>query len=313
MTESPRNWQVERPDGTILGGLRWDVPQPRGLVYIAHGLAEHVARYDRFALALNQAGLAVAGHDHRGHKLSVTDPSMRGHFADRDGFRLMVEDLAAGMADWQDAHPDSPMVLFGHSMGSFMVQSMLTRGLGSYDMAILSGTAGPPPPLAAVGRLIARIQRAVKGARGTSRLIQSLAFEAHNKPYEPAPTKLEWLSRDRAEVDGYVADPWCGFDATIASWLSLFDGLPQLTSPAALKRLPGATPILLTSGENDPIGGNGDGVRKLSDLYQQNGVTDLTLTLYPDARHEILNETNRDQVMADIIGWIEARLKPSGA
>jgi alpha-beta hydrolase superfamily lysophospholipase len=299
---APTDWRVAGAGGRDLGGLRWDAPSPRAAVYIAHGLAEHVARYDRFAQALNDAGMAVAGHDHRGHRLSVESAAEPGHVADGGGFALMAADLKAGVEAWRNAHAGLPLVLFGHSMGSFLVQKLLTGGGGGIDMAILSGSNGPPAPLAAAGRLVARIERLRLGRRGRSGLLHRLAFDAFNRPFEPAPTKLEWLSRDRAEVDAYIADPFCGFTASTASWIALLD------RPEALRGLRADLPVLLAAGDRDPVGDMGRGVRRLHDLYRNAGVSDLTLTLYPGARHEILNETNRDAVAADIIGWIGARL-----
>ncbi|WP_417513701.1 alpha/beta fold hydrolase [Minwuia sp.] len=302
------DWQVEGAGGTILRGRRWDVEAPRGAVYLAHGLAEHIERYDRFARALNAAGLAVAGHDHRGHGRTAASENDLGHFADRDGFDLMAGDLAAGMRAWRTEQPDLPLILFGHSMGSFLVQQLMADAGAGFDMAILSGSNGPPPPLAAAGRLIARIERLRLGRRGRSNLIHALAFDANNKPFEPAPTKVEWLSRDRAEVDAYVADPLCGFVSTTASWIALLDALPGLTSAASVARIAFDLPVLLASGDRDPVGGMGDGVQRLHDIYAEHGVGDLTLRLYDGARHEILNETNRDDVTADICGWIDERL-----
>lgn len=302
------NWQVETADGLQLGGMRWDAPAPRGLVYIAHGLAEHIARYDRFAGALNDMGLSVAGHDHRGHKLSVASDDDLGHFADRNGFALMAGDVLAGVSAWRIANPGLPLILFGHSMGSFLVQRILPDAAGHFDLAILSGSNGPPPPLAAVGRLVARIEQLRLGKRGKSSVIHGLAFDANNKPFEPAPTKLEWLSRDRAEVDAYVADPFCGFVSSTASWVSLLDALSGLTDKARIARIPRDLPILLAAGDQDPVGERGKGVQRLNDIYAEAGIADLTLKLYAGARHEILNETNRDEVTADICQWISERL-----
>jgi alpha-beta hydrolase superfamily lysophospholipase len=301
-------WQVKAADGLSLGGMRWDVPEPRGLVYIAHGLAEHVARYDRFAAALNGLGLSVAGHDHRGHKLSVQSQADLGHFADRDGFALMAGDLLAGVSAWRTENPGLPLVLFGHSMGSFLVQRVLPDAAGHFELAILSGSNGPPPPLAAIGRLVARIERLRLGRRGRSNIIHGLAFDANNKPFEPAPTKLEWLSRDRAEVDAYVADPFCGFVSSTASWISLLDALSGLTDSERVSRIPRDLPILLACGDQDPVGDKGKGVSRLHDIYADAGIGDLALLKYAGARHEILNETNRDTVTGDICKWIGDRL-----
>lgn len=303
------DWQVEGAGGVRLGGLRWDIPEPRGLVYIAHGLAEHVGRYDRFARHLNGLGFAVAGHDHRGHMRSAATEAEAGHFADHDGFYLMADDLGRGLDAWRAAHPGQKLGLFAHSMGSFLAQMGLWRWPEKTDAVVLSGSNGPPPPMAALGRLIARLERLRLGRRGRSAVIHGLAFDANNKPFAAdGPTKLEWLSRDRAEVDAYVADPWCGFTATTASWISLLDALPKLTEKGNVGNIPTDLPVLLASGDRDPVGDMGKGVLRLHDIYRAHGMSDLELQLYPGARHEILNETNRDEVTADIGAWLSARL-----
>lgn len=303
------DWEFTSPEGGTLAGMRWDAPSPRGLVYIAHGLAEHIARYDAFATALNGIGLSVAGHDHRGHKLSVASDADLGHFADLSGFPLMARDLSAGIAAWRALHPDLPLVLFGHSMGSFLAQYLMGEGPEGVDLLIMSGSSGPQPKgLAAVGRLISRIERLRLGRRGRSKVIHGIAFDGNNKPFEPGPTKLEWLSRDRAAVDAYVADPYCGFVATTASWVSLLDELARLATPTQMRCVPTDIPVLILSGDRDPVGGMGAGVRRLHEIWQAHGVADLELKLYPDGRHEMLNETNRDEVVADICNWIGKRL-----
>ena len=307
-------WEVEGAGGVRLGGLRWDVEDPKALVYFAHGLAEHVERYDGFARYLNGLGFAVAGHDHRGHRRSVAGEADRGHFADRDGFALMAADLERGMAAWRAAYPGLKLGLFAHSMGSFLAQMGLWTWSEMPDAVVLSGSDGPPLPIAGLGRLVARIERLRLGGRGRSNVIHGLAFDAKNKPFAgDGPTKMEWLSRDRAAVDAYAADPWCGFVATTASWISLLDALPRLTQRDNVARIPTEMPVLLASGDRDPVGDMGKGVRRLHAIYDGQGVRDLELKLYPGARHEILNETNRDEVMADVGGWLTARLVTGGA
>ncbi|PJK29827.1 alpha/beta fold hydrolase [Minwuia thermotolerans] len=303
------DWQVTAADGVRLGGLRWDIPEPRGLVYIAHGLAEHVGRYDRFARRLNGLGFSVAGHDHRGHGRSVAGDAEPGHIADRDGFHLMADDLGRGMDAWRAEHDGLKLGLFAHSMGSFLAQMGMWRWPEKVDAVVLSGSNGPPPPIAGAGRLIARMERLRLGRRGRSLLIHGLAFDANNKAFAAdGPTKLEWLSRDRDEVDAYVADPRCGFIATTASWIALLDALPKLTAKGNVGRIPKNLPLLIASGDRDPIGDMGRGVRRLQAIYAGHGMSDVTLKLYEGGRHEMLNEINRDQVMADLGDWLAARL-----
>ncbi len=294
------DWSFQS-DGVTLHGMRWDTEQPVALVYLVHGLAEHVARYDRFALALNEAGFMVAGHDQRGHGRTAREGGVLGHFGDRDGWSALVGDAAAGVTAWRAERPDLPLILFGHSMGSFVVQQALWSWPERFDAAVLSGSNGPPPPLAALGRLVARIEKLRLGAAGRSKLIHALGFDGMNKTFQPARTEMDWLSRDPAMVDQYVNDPECGFIATTASWIALLDALPSLAAAPNLRRIPVTMPVHLAAGRRDPVGDFGKGVQRLHDLYGKAGLTDLTMKLYDDARHEILNETNRDAVTADLI------------
>jgi len=298
------DWSFQS-DGTTLHGLRWDIERPAALVYLVHGLAEHVARYDSFAMALNQAGFMVAGHDQRGHGRTARESGILGHFGDRGGWTAMVGDAAAGVSAWRAERPELPLILFGHSMGSFVVQQALWSWPDRFDGAVLSGSNGPPPPLAALGRLIARIERLRLGPRGRSKLIHALGFDGMNKAFQPARTDMDWLSRDPEMVDRYIADPECGFVASTASWIGLLDALSSLASTRNLQRIPATMPIHLAAGRRDPVGDFGKGVQRLHDLYANAGLTDLTMTLYDGARHEILNETNRAEVTADIIARMQ--------
>ena len=300
-------------DSQTLHGLRWDASEPVALVYLVHGLAEHVSRYDAFAQALNAAGFMVAGHDQRGHGQTARQGGVAGHFSDHDGWAAMVADAAAGVAAWRAVKPDLPLVLFGHSMGSFVVQQALWSWPELIDGAVLSGSNGPPPPLAALGRLIARVERLRLGPAGRSKLIHSLGFDGMNKAFQPARTELDWLSRDPEMVDRYIADPDCGFVASTASWISLLDALPTLARPRNLQRIPKAMPIHLAAGGRDPVGDFGKGVQRLHDLYRSAGLSDVTLTLYEDARHEILNETNRAAVTTDLIARMQQMIRAGGA
>ncbi|MDF1721387.1 MAG: alpha/beta hydrolase [Minwuia sp.] len=303
------DWAFDAPDGTGLKGLRWDVDDPRGRVYLVHGLAEHMERYDAFATALNAAGYSVAGHDQRGHGRTAAQDSSLGHFADHDGWTRMVDDARIGVAAWRGTQPDLPMILFGHSMGSFLVQQALWSWPQLIDGAVLSGSNGPPPPLAAIGRVIARIERLRLGRRGQSKLIHSLGFDGMNKTFQPARTDMDWLSRDPAMVDRYVADPCCGFVASTASWISLLDALPGLAASANVQRIPKDMPVHLAAGACDPVGDFGKGVERLSGIYQTAGLTDVTLRLYDGARHEILNEINRDEITTDLIARMDSMLE----
>ena len=302
-------------EGTPCQGFR-AIPSdgaPRAVMHIVHGLAEHAARYRRLAESLTADGWAVYNHDQRGHGETVNDPDTLGLFADQDGWRVAVDDVGAFVAHEKSQHPGLPFVLFGHSMGSLIVQDYLCRGIDDFAAAVLSGSSGPPPPVAQLGRGVARLERFRLGPRGRSPVLRKLAFEAFNQQFKPNRTAFDWLSRDPAEVDKYVEDPLCGFDATNQFWIDMLDALPRVYRPENLKKISKALPIYIMSGDRDPAGRNGTAVKALAEALRSAGVADVELKLYPDARHELLNETNRDQVVEDLKAWLAKYGLPSAS
>lgn len=272
-------------DGTDIATYAWgDVDgEPRGAVQIAHGLAEHGARYDRFATALNQAGFLAFATDHRGH--GQTGRNQLGDFG-AVGFDGLIADVAEYGARIVKDHPDIPVYLFGHSMGSFASQSVITDHSDQYAGAVLSGST-------ALDVLAAGLAES-EGPAG---------LEAFNAGFEHR-TGYEWLSRDEAEVDLYVADPWCGFDLPAETIPLLFSPAARLADPAVLAGIRSDLPLLIASGSDDPLAGGGQLVELLGQRYREAGLTDVTVKVYQGARHEILNETNRDEVTNDIVGWL---------
>ncbi|MCI0571979.1 MAG: alpha/beta hydrolase [Myxococcaceae bacterium] len=281
----------------------------RGVMHLVHGMAEHAARYARLAGALTARGWVVYAHDQRGHGRTAAREEDLGFFAPRDGWNHLVRDLGELLARERSEHPGVPLVLLGHSMGSFVVQQFLSVQPELVDAAVLSASNGSPPLLAHAGRLVARLERARLGPRGRSKLLGALSFGEYNKAFAPTRTAFDWLSRDAAEVDLYVADPRCGFDCTTTAWVDLLDALPGLTGAGALARIPKDLPVYVFSGDRDPVGENGKGVRRLVEAYQRAGLRSVTLTLYPEGRHEMLNETNRDQVVSELLAWLEANAR----
>ena len=281
---------VSAADGTPIVTYSWhDVAgPPTGVVQIAHGLAEHGERYDRFARALNAAGFVVHAVDHRGHGRSAN--GRLGDFGPA-GFGGLIADVAQFGAALRQQHPGLPLFLFGHSMGSFAAQAAMLEHAATWSGVVLSGST-------AMDVLAAGMANAPADAPA--------GLAAFNAPFEHR-TGYEWLSRDAAEVDAYVADPWCGWDMPDDLIPSLFAPAPQLADPALLARIPHGLPLLIASGDADPLAGGGALVQLLGQRYRDAGLADVTVTLYPAARHEILNESNRDQVTADIVGWLRSR------
>lgn len=298
---------VSPADGIMLAGYEWLPTVPvQAVVVIAHGMAEHAARYARFAAALNAAGFAVYGFDHRGHGHSAPSPALLGHMGDRDSWNSAVADLAAACRLAQQKHPGRPLLLFAHSMGSFMAQQFLYEQAAGVELAgcVLCGSNGKPPPIAALGRLVTRLERLRLGRRGVSQLVQSLSFDAFNKRFQPQRTDFDWLSRDASEVDKYIADPFCGFPISVQSWVDLLDGLDAMAKPENQARIPKQLPVFVIAGKHDPVSGGGRGLKQLIDAYAAAGMTKVESRFYAEARHELLNETNRDDVTADVIGFL---------
>jgi alpha-beta hydrolase superfamily lysophospholipase len=304
------SFTLAAPDGAAVFVYRWlaDAP-PKAAVQVAHGLAEHAGRYARLAAALTDAGYAVYADDHRGHGRSVRAPEDLGFFAERGGWRKCVDDLWRLNRRIAAEHPGLPIVLLGHSMGSFMVQQLISEHGDALAGVVLSGSGGKPSPLAAAGRLVARIERLRLGPRGQSRLVHTLSFGAFNKPFEPARTPFDWLSRDPSEVDKYVADPLCGFTASIQLWIDLLDALAEIASPLRQSHIPKGLPIHVIAGSRDPVGANTRSVDQLLAAYRRAGLERVTHRFYPEARHELFNETNRDEVTRDLIAWLDGAVR----
>lgn len=277
---------VSPTDGTPLAIRTWgeELSAPRGVVQIAHGIAEHGQRYDRLAQALVGAGYVVRAVDHRGHGGSVASADQLGHF----DFEALVADVAAMGASLRDDFSGIPVFLVAHSMGSFAAQTVLLDRSDLYDGVVLSGSTA-----------LDVLAGALSSAEGP------VGLEAFNAGFEHR-TGYEWLSRDEAEVDAYVADPLSGFDLPDTAVPQLFAGAERLADPAAIGGIRADLPILVVSGDADPLAGGGALVELLGERYREAGLKDVTVTLYPEARHEIFNETNRDAITADVIGWLTA-------
>jgi alpha-beta hydrolase superfamily lysophospholipase len=276
-------------DGTRVVTYTWaDVAgTPAGVVQIAHGLAEHGERYDRFAQALNAAGFVVHAVDHRGH--GRTANGQLGNLGPA-GFAGLIADVAQFGAWLHAQHGSLPLFLFGHSMGSFAAQAAILDQASTWSGVVLSGST-------ALDMLAAGMANAPADAPA--------GLAAFNAGFEHR-TGYEWLSRDAAEVDAYVADPWCGWDVPGDVIPSLFAPAARLADPAQLSGIRSSLPILIASGAADPLAGGGALVELLGQRYRDAGIADVRVTLYQAARHEILNETNRDEVTADIVAWLRA-------
>ena len=260
-------------DGTRIAAYQWDpAGEPRAVIQLTHGMGEHARRYDYVARALNDAGFAVYAQDQRGHGASA-DPAALGDLGP-GSWPALVDDIGLLSAHVRAKHPGLPLILLGHSMGSFAVQQYLLDHSGDVDGVVLTGTA------------------AIDVLEPALDLSQPLDLAMFNAAFQPARTDFDWLSRDETIVDAYIADPYCGFGIDPESTKLMFLGARRVADPAAIAAMSSGLPIYVAVGETDPVNGGLALLTPLTDRYAAAGLTDVTVRVYPGARHEILNETN---------------------
>lgn len=281
--------------------------QPRGVVQLVHGVAEHMGRYDHVARFLNEQGFVVCGEDHLGHGLTVDDGKY-GYFAPKGGWDFLVEDIRRLRELEGENYPGLPYFILGHSMGSFLTRTYLIRHPGTVDGAVLSGTGQEPAPLVFFGKGLAGALCALRGPEYVSDLVYDLSLGGYNKKFAPNRTPADWLSRDEAMVDADLRDPLCTFKPTVSMFRDMMGGLQYIADPANLGKMDMDIPVYFFSGDQDPVGAMGAGVRKVEAMFRKAGCKDVTVRLYPGGRHEMLNEIDRDQVMADLLAWLEEKL-----
>lgn len=299
-------------DGCSIHALEW-APEgpPRGIVHLVHGISEHIGRYDETARFLAEHGFLVCGEDHLGHGRTVTDGSY-GFFAPENGWTLAARDVRALRKLEGARHPNLPYFLLGHSMGSFLTRTYLILWPGTVSGAVLMGTGQEPAPLVALGKRISALECRRLGPRGVSPLVHTLSLSAYNRRFRPSRTPSDWLSRDPAEVDAFLADPLCQSRPTVSLFRDMMGGLQLIARRDQLARMDPSVPVCFLSGQEDPVGGMGRGVEQVVRMFQDAGCRDLSLHLYPGARHELFHEQNRREVWADLLDWLEDRLPPSG-
>ncbi len=301
--EEQTSTTVTAADGHLIQVQVYTPPgQALGVIQILHGLGEHSGRYARFAAAATARGFVVGIHDHRGHGANA---GTIGFFADRKGWHTVIGDALLVHEHLRERYPGQPITLLGHSMGSFLAEHFAMLHGARLSALLLSGSGWPSRIEMGVANLLARVVCWRYGARHNSALLDKLGFDDLNKSFRPARTELDWLSRDAAEVDRYIADPLCGGPYTAGLWRDMTGGLFEIGSDNAVSRVPNGLPILIAGGEMDPVGGD-EGLGKLAMHYAQTGHTHIKVRIYPDARHEMLNETNRDDVTQEWLDWIHA-------
>ena len=279
------------------------------VVQISHGICEYAGRYAPFARYLASKGFVVVANDHLGHGQSVLSEEDLGYFGPLGSWETVVADIEQLRRLTAEKWPESPYFLLGHSMGSFLARTWLIRH-PEVELAgvILSGTGQPAAPVLAAGRMLCDADVLKNGPRHRSLNIYGMAFGSYNKGIEPRRTPYDWICRDEAVVDAYAADPLCTFTPTSSLFREMLSGLATVGSAREISRMSKDIPIILMSGDADPVGGWGVQVAKVYSLLVRAGCRDVAYKFYPGARHEILNETNRAEVYKDILDWLCAKI-----
>lgn len=300
-------------DGTEIFAMKWspaDSQKPRAAVQLAHGYAEHIGRYAAFAGKLAQAGIVVYGNDHRGHGKTNGNVGEAICFADEAGFDKVVADMRVLTEIIQAENPDIPLFLFGHSMGSLLTRRYIQLYGDDLAGAVLSGSGVFSNGLLRLGTVVAVSEIKRNGRTHPSRLLDKLVFQNFNRGFKPARTDLDWLSRDPMEVDRFLADPLRGKIGSAGYFHDFFSGLLAMNDSVNIQAIPKNLPLHFISGSADPVGGKfGKSIIQACRAYQQAGLQEVSYKLYEGARHEILNELNKDEVAQDVIEWINARIE----
>lgn len=284
-----------------------DTP-PRGIVQIAHGISEHIGRYEGFMEFLARNGFVAVGNDHLGHGRSVTDPTDKGFFNENDGWTNAVDDMDRLHDMMREDYPELPYIFFGHSMGSFLTRTYLIRYPDKPDLAILCGTGHQAKPAVNAGLALAEAAVKTSGSRTIGEKLNAVAFGSYNKGYKDVRTDYDWISSDPDEVDRYIADPDCGAVATVGLFRDMMSGIKLITDSANIAKMNKELPVLFISGWADPVGEHGKGVKRAYKAFCDAGMKHVHIKLYPGDRHELLNEVNKAEVMNDILNWIEQKL-----
>ncbi len=305
-----RDFTFPSSDGVHAIHCRQWLPEgtPRAAVQLVHGVAEHIRRYDAFASFLAGHGYAVVGDDHLGHGESINDDSELGWFAEENGWKYLVQDEKLLRDLLREQFPDVPLVLFGHSMGSFIARTYIGWYPGDHDGCVLSGTGAQPAAVCAAGKLMANREIRSKGSKFRSPTLQKLAFGGYLKGIENPIGANDWICRDEQVIRAYDADPLCGFTATAGLMRDMMEGLATIGRADHIALMDKSMPVLFIAGSADPVGSWGKGVEKVAAAFRKAGMEDVTVKLYPGARHEVLNEFGKETVWADVLAWMEKRL-----
>ncbi|MEG1255964.1 alpha/beta hydrolase [Clostridium sp.] len=290
-------------DGKEIYLHKWELSegvQPKGIVQVIHGMAEHALRYDKFARELIKEGFIVYADDHRGHGKSAESLSSLGYISDKDGFHTMVQDQEEINRFIKKENPGLNVFIFGHSMGSFITQRYIEIYGDTVKGVILSGTGGKPSGKNNIGIMLSKIIMGLKGRRSSGKLIDDMAFSSYNDLVENQKTKFDWLTRDDDEVEKYILDPYCGSEFPISFFYDFLKGMKAIHKKENLRAIPKELKVNILSGDKDPVGEYGKGILSLVETFKELGIVNLSHKLYEGGRHEILNEINKEEVINDV-------------
>lgn len=280
--------------------------QYKGVVQLVHGMEEHIGRYDEFANFLSLNGFIVVGHDHLGHGKTAKAEDELGYFAEKDGWFRLVEDIHILQNKIKQEYPNIPYIIMGHSMGSLLTRTYVTLYKDDLNGIIITGTSGQKTGLL-IGKILARIIMSFKGKKYKSKILASLVTGSFNRQFKPNKTAVDWTTSDEKIIEEHIKDtnPHCKF--TVSAYYELFRGSMYLNKKKNIEKTPNI-PILIFSGDKDPVGEKGKGVKRVYQMLKETGKEDVTLKLFPNGRHEMLNEVNREEVFEFVLNWIESKI-----
>jgi alpha-beta hydrolase superfamily lysophospholipase len=299
------SFKISSKDNVEIQAYGW-LPEnnPVAVIQIAHGMQEYAQRYDHFARWMNSKNIAVYASDHIGHGSSIGSMDEISHFPRKDDWQRSVDILHRLTEKIRLDHPGIPLVVLGHSMGSVLVQTYMVRYGKAAEGYILSGVIRQPMLMANLGTIIVKTLVVFYGLNDRSKFVISMGYGQYNKHFKPCRTKCDWLCRDNSIVDGYISSPLCGVPLTNSFYLNFFHGFSFIACRRNLKKIPEGKPVLIIAGKSDPAGFFGKAPVKIGNLLSRFAKAKVELKLYPEARHEILNEINKEEVYRDVLAWI---------
>lgn len=301
-------YKVPSTDGIhMLNTVVWrpeNISEIKGIVQISHGMCEFMERYDEFAYVLAKEGYIVGGHDHLGHGKSVNNKEEWGYFAKDNASSMLVNDIHEVTKKLKKEYPHKKLFLIGHSMGSFLARRYLMTYPEELTAAIVMGSGSQPPVVLGFGQVVIKVYKLLFSEKHRSNIVEFLMFGKYNKKFSKNRNTMEWITKDNAIRKWYLNEPACTFKFTLNGYQLILDTLGYIQKTKIIARIPKNLPILLTSGQDDPVGNYGKGVKKIYKNYKKAGIKEVTLKLYPHDRHEILNEIDRKKVYQDILNWL---------